>query len=899
MKKIFIISALALLSLFSFSAFTADDDPITALLKKMEEYTKKFPQEKVHLHLDKPYYAIGDDIWFKAYVIDSRTATPTTISNILYVELINEKDSVKKQLKLPMQAGITWGDFMLTDSLSEGNYRIRAYTQWMRNAGPNFFFDQTIKIGNSWANKVFTKTNNQLSVINNTEKVKSTIQFADKNGKAYANCEVNYEVQLSNRNIAKGKALTNAQGEIIVDFTNTQPDLYKSGKIIATITLPSSQKVIKIIPIKTTSTEVDVQFFPEGGNLVNGLPSKIAIKAINANGLGENVTGTILDNDGVEIVNFETTYLGMGNVFINPILGKTYTAKIKLANNIEKIVALPTAQNNGYLLGINNTDSAKIGVKILLSPDLINKGDLHLVAQQNGVVYAVTKIPTVKQIINTAVLKQEFPSGIVQFTLFTAAGLPVSERLVFVNNNSNLINISPQNLKEKYTVRGAVDLSFMATNLAKPTQGSFSVSVTDTTAVTPDLENETNILTSLLLTSDLTGYIEKPNHYFLTNDAKTKAELDNLLLTQGWRRVTWKNIIENKTPNNTFTAEKYMQISGTITNGGKPVIKGKVSLFSSSGGFFMVDTLTDANGRFNFDKLQFNDSAKFIVQARTIKDKKNVQIDLDLIPKQLVTLNKNTGDIEVNVNQTLMAYLNESKNYFDELSRRGLLNHTITLDEVRIVEKKNPAQNSANLNGAGNADAIITGKELENAFSISQYLQGRVAGLIIQNGVPFLNRSMGFGGLTPMQIILDGVPVEREFLDNIIPMDVESIEVLKSIGNTAIYGANGGSGVLVITTKRGQSNSSYNKYAPGILTYMPKGYAIIRQFFSPKYDVNVPTLPDLRTTVYWNPHIVSNADGVAKFNYYNTDKPGNYRVVIEGIDAFGNLARKVFTYQVK
>ncbi|RZL50927.1 MAG: TonB-dependent receptor, partial [Pedobacter sp.] len=150
----FIALVTGLMCLFCFSAFIIEDDPFTQLLKKLEEFSKKYPQEKIHLHLDKPYYAIGDDIWFNAYVVNTKTGEPTHISNVIYVELINEKDSIAKLLKLPMKGGIAWGDFKLADSLSDGNYRIRAYTQWMRNAGPEFFFDKTIKIGSSWANQL-------------------------------------------------------------------------------------------------------------------------------------------------------------------------------------------------------------------------------------------------------------------------------------------------------------------------------------------------------------------------------------------------------------------------------------------------------------------------------------------------------------------------------------------------------------------------------------------------------------------------------------------------------------------------------------------------------------------------------------------------------------------------
>ncbi|RYF25880.1 MAG: TonB-dependent receptor [Flavobacteriales bacterium] len=899
MKRKLLVLLFTIVSLFSLSAFVKEDDPFSDLLKKLEEFSKKFPQEKIYLHLDKPYYAIGDDIWFKAYVVDSRTSAPSTISNILYVELINEGDSIKRQLKLPLESGISWGDLKLTDSLSEGNYRIRAYTQWMRNAGPKFFFDKTIKIGNSWANKVFTKTNNVLSTEGNSQKISSTITFTDNEGKPYANSEVSYEVQLSNRTVSRGKGTTNSNGEVVVNATNNQPEIYKSGLILATITLQNKQKVIKKIPVKTTANNTDVQFFPEGGNLVEGLPSKVAIKAVNANGLGEDVSGSISDNDGTEILKFETTHLGMGSFVINPMPDKVYTAKIKLKNGSEKSVVLPKATKSGYVLSVNNADSAKMAVKVMLSPDLLNKGELKLLGHHNGIIYFNTKIPTAKQLIAISAPKVDFPSGILTLTLFSADNQPISERIVFINNNTDKIDINALNLNPTSTKRGVMALNFKTQNNDDPVQGSFSVSVTNTAAVKPDLENESNIFTSLLLTSDLVGYVEKPNHYFVNNDAKTRGELDNLLLTQGWRKIDWKQVLSNTEPTITYPVEKAMKISGTITKGGKPVAKGKVSLFSTSSGYLAIDTLSDDNGKFSFDDFVFSDSAKFVVQARTDKENKNVQIDLDVTPQQLVTKNTNTGDIEVNVNESMADYLNQSDRYFNEMVKRGMLERTIMLNEVKIVEKKNPAPNSSNLNGAGNADAVFSEKDLQTAYSLSQFLQGRVAGMQVTNGQAVLLRSMGLGGARPMQIVLDGANMGSDFrLDDIVVQDVESIEVLKSAHHTVLYGT--GDGVLVVTTKRGGSNAGYKRYAPGIITYNPKGYYAMRQFYSPKYEANnQDPKPDLRTTVYWNPHVVSDQNGNANFYYFNTDVPGVYRVLIEGIDATGNLGRKVMTYEVK
>ena len=898
MKTKYILTLFLLTGLSILAAFKIEEDPFSLLLKKMDSYNQKNLQEKVHLHLDKPYYAIGDDIWFKAYVINTFTNQPSAISNILYVELINEADSIKKQLLLPLTSGISSGDFKLTDSLGEGNYRIRAYTKWMRNAGPEFFYEKTIKIGNAWANKVFTKANYTYTKENNTQKVNTILKFTDKNDAPYANNAVSYVVQLNLKNIEKGKATTNNNGEINLAFLNPGNSHDQTGKITATLTLPNKEKIVKIIPITATSDEISVQFFPEGGNLVAKLPSKVGIKAISSNGLGKAVSGIIIDQNGAEITKFDSNSLGMGYFILNPQPATLYTALIKHADGSEQKVNLPHAQPVGYLLSANNLDSSKIVVKIYLSEELLGNDELKLVAQHNGNVAAAARIKSDKQISVIAIPKKDMPNGIIQLTLFNQLNNPVAERLVFVKNVAETINLSLSSDKKEYSKREKVNLNFNANLDGNPVRGSFSVAVTNNAVVKPDLENESNIFSSLLLTSDLPGYIEKPNHYFLNDDSSTLQELDNLLLTQGWRRFLWKNVINNNQPNIQYQPEKSLVISGTLlTLGGKPIANGKVSLFSSSGGLLAIDTLSDDKGRFVFDNLAFGDSTKFIVQGRTVKDKKNTEIKLDIIPGQVVTKNKNTGDITVNVNESISAYVQKSDNYFNELTKRGSLQRTLLLEEVNIVEKKNPAKNSANLNGAGRADAIITADQLSSCFNLIQCLQGRVAGLMIRDGLPYLSRN---GGDTPMQIIIDGMYVEAEFLDAITVQDIETIEVLKSVGNLAIYGSRGGGGVLIITTKRGGGLSGYSSYAPGITTHNPKGYTYRREFYSPKYDVQpVNTAPDLRTTIYWNPQVVTDTAGKANFNYFNSDVAGTYRVVIEGINITGQLARSEYTYIVK
>jgi hypothetical protein len=889
--KLFLISVIVL---SISSAWIVKEDPFNELLKKLEEFAKKYPQEKVHLHLDKPYYAIGDDIWFKAYVTDTKTAALTTLSQILYVELIDERDSLKQQLKLPLLNGIGWNDFKLPDSLSEGNYRIRAYTQLMRNAGPDFFFDKTIKIGNSWANKVFTKANYQFSQDGSREKINSTIKFNDSDGNPYTGSSVNYLVELGPKTISRSRATTNTNGEISIPIVNSQPDIYKWGRITATITLADKQQITKVIPITATSSSIDVQFFPESGALLAGLPMKVALKAMNAQGKGEDVKGVIVDSDGNELTSFETSHLGMGNFFLNPMANKTYQARIRFKDGSEKLLQLPNIANSGYALSVTSTDTTKVAVKVLLTNDLVGKGDLQLLAHQNGSVYYSIKIPTGKNFAVVDLPKSELPSGINTLTLFNATSIPVTERLIFVNSKTDKIDLTIDNLKETYGKRGLVNLTLNSTSMGKPTLGTFSVAVTNATVVSPDSLNETNIFTSLLLTSDLKGYVEDPNYYFLSDDAKTRLALDNLLLTQGWRKIDWQAVSRPQFPESAYPVETELKISGTITtHSGKPVPNGKVSLFSSSTGVFTVDTLTDANGRFNFNELTFPDSAKFVIQARNEKGKRAVLIKLDVAPGQLVTTNSNIGDIEINVNEQLKGYLQSSNDYFDEMTKRGFLSKTIQLRKVEIFGTKNKVKVSENLNGAGNADRVVTAADLANYFTLPMALSRHLIGVQIRNGNAYIMRQNN-----PMAIILDGMYMQDLTLDQINITDIETIEMLKSVPFTALYGSRGTFGVLVITTKFSAGTFMINNFAPGIITYMPKGFAANRQFYSPKYTDSTDPKPDLRTTVYWDPSLVSDEKGNFKLEYFNTDEPGIYRVVIEGIDLMGNIARKAFTYQV-
>ncbi len=893
MKRI--VCILAFISLCSFTV----EDPLMALLKKLEEFTKKYPAEKAYLHLDKPYYAAGDDIWFKAYVTDWKTGQLSDMSNILYVELINQDNKVEKKLRLPMQNGLSWGDFKLTDTLAEGNYRVRAYTQWMRNGGPDFFFDKTIKIGSSWNNKVFTKT--QFTDIGK-DSTRAVISFTDQKGNPITGKAIEFSLATQ-----KGRDKTNENGQIGLNFPKAK------GNITINLHTKDAGKVQKIIPIKIPDAPIDIQFLPEGGKLVQGIKSKVAIKAIGSNGLGLKTKGTIVDQEGQEFANFETSELGMGSFYFVPDRNKTYTAKLSKGDGFTHSVGLPLAETSGYTVAFTHIDSTKFKATVRVSPDLLKKGDLNLVAQKNGSSYSSTKISPSAKTIEVIYEKQYLPQGIVQFTLFSPENMPVCERLIFIDNKANDIDIILRRLKPSYEKKEKANLSLVSMLNSQPVMASFSIAVTNMDAVTPDYEQESNIKANLLLTSDLVGYVEKPNSYFLNNDAETKEALDLLMLTQGWRKIDWRM----EEPVIKHEVEKELKISGVITKSDIPLPKSKVSLITNIDGLFMLNTESNRKGEFIFNDLEFTDSTKFIIQARTEKDKKDVQIAVNLELPQEVTPIANYQDVEVNINESINHYLEKSAPYFEEQNKRGILSKTILLKEVNITaERINLAPNSKNLNGPGNADQVIDLRGLYPGVNLADFLRARVAGVVIdRSGIAISRKTWAKLGYakgagkeaTPapfgMRIILDGQDMGRGepggfMLSDVSSEMVESIEVITSLAKAAVYGPNAQAGLFIITTKTGADKWPVVKYAPGVTTYTPKGYYPARTFYSPKYDVDQTNKPDLRTTVFWSPNLVTDEFGSARFEYFNTDQPGNYRMVIEGIDINGNIARKTYTYTV-
>jgi hypothetical protein len=534
---------------------------------------------------------------------------------------------------------------------------------------------------------------------------------------------------------------------------------------------------------------------------------------------------------------------------------------------------------------------------------------LSLVAQSGGIIYYVAENQSGNKLFSAVIPKSKFPTGIVQFTLFSTAGEPLNERLAFINNNDQLkLAVAA---KEGYMPRQKVEIKITAKdkNDKLVTAGSFSVSVTDETTVPVNEAAENTILSNLLLTSELKGTVEQPNYYFTNVNEKTNADLDLLMLTQGYRHFSWKKILSDDQLPAAYQPEKALEISGSVkTGGGKSITGARVTLFTKSGGPFLTDTTTDANGKFVFPNLTFGDSVKFIVQAKVVKGQNNVVLNLDSVAAPAIINVKNTT--AQNLLADTSAYLANQRLLYQEQQKYGINKHAVMLKEVMVKDHKTePVGHSENLNGSGGADQVLTTKELSkmNCEHLSDCLSGVLPGIIFRSmgapngGLPLNQRAH----LAIMAVVLDGALLDNEqayeeLNYHLHADDIEGIEVITGPHFGAVYGSAMANGGLIITTKRGRK-LNYERYAPGVITYMPKGYYKAREFYSPQYDNSKTNkqMADLRSTIFWKPDIIIDKDGAASFEYFNADNKGTYRVVIEGIDADGNLGRQVYKYKVE
>ncbi len=764
----------------------------------LEQFREKHPIEKMYLHLDRENYLAGDTIWWKAYLLSDYL--PDTISSTVYTELVAEDGSIISRHVFPVLAGSAYGQLEIPDTISSGNYLLRAYTSVMEQLWPDFLFQKPVYV--------------------------------------------------YGKNIKKSE--------------------------------PAG------------SDSINLQFFPEGGSLATAVSNTIAFKITDAYGLPLSLIGQILDDQNNRIAELVCFHDGMGSFEMIPRDGRRYIAALEYLGrklefelpehspNAVSITILPHPQGNFFEIRQPSANSM-FRVAYLLGQ------------MQHRVVFRQDVLEDRNEfqgIINT----KNLHSGILHLTAFNKDGVPLAERLVFVNNKEFL---QPAELRSDSISFAARALNKLSLYFPDTLQGSLSVSITDAEKdIYP--HRQENILSSLLLSADVRGYVQHPSWYFAAGNDSASNALDLLLMTQGWRRFRWEKLHPDSIGISRFKNPGFITVNGKITLRGvkKPFADKDLVLFVSPQGAVRFSTFihTDSSGNFRVDSLLFFGKSRLLFSD--IRGKKSNYIDVYLSAdsvNRLFQLKTPQHDYFKTNYKPGDNYLKSAAYDYEAIQKAS----GIMLEEIRLKSvRKSPLQqvDERYTTGLFSGDAIksvdlVNSDEANPYMNIFEYLQSRVNGLQVVNDGPeygvFYRQgpSVSSMGNMPMSLFLDEVETDPSVIASIPANQIALVKVYSSFAGA--WG-NAPGGVLALYTKKGKDYVNTTGRA-GNISY--EGYTLIREFYRPAYTSEViPASEDNRITLEWMPHIfVHDFQPVIPVRFYNNDRTRKFKIVVEGMTSSGKL----------
>ena len=910
--KLYFFSLFCFLPLASLAQSNRPPATAPEVVNKINDYNAVWPGEKLHFQLDKPYYAIGDTLWFKGYLLSSALSY-SPLSTRMYVELLNDSARIVKRMSVPVSYGVTWGNISL-DSLylNEGVYTIRAYTTCMRNFNDESTFYHSFYLSKPTSRPYIIQANPTIRSLSGKDTAGLKLRFNTLAGLPVVAQVFQLKALNGNKFIYRGIGTTSVDGTLNADIPLPDQTKLKNLTLIAQ-PQNNTQKSTGIPLDVNRGSDIDMQFMPESGVLVSGMPSSIGFKAIGQDGLGIDVKGSVYDKENNEITQVSTVYKGIGKFDLLPKEGESYTVKVALSDGTTKTIELPQAKASGTILRVRkDPESDTLTLSIYASGDLQNlPGNYYLIAQSRGVICYAAGLSVDRQLIHIRIPGNLFPTGIAHFTLFNARQLPVNERLVFIDHHDMLkIGIQPD--RQTYGSRDSVSLHIKVQDSnGKGVAGSFSLAITDD-AQLKNNPQQSNILSDLLLKPDLQGYIEDPGFYFQDHKNSVSA-LDALMLTQGWTGFNWKDITAATTSKPQYLPELEYTVTGKLTNIlNKPIAKAHVTLLAKGSATFAMDTLTNTSGAFLFHKFPPLDSVVFILQA----DHAGISVD-DLDSPPVIRMPRIAiKPWYVNTDSTALNFARTSDKYHQALDEAY---YGVSGRILKSVNIKGHAaiKHSNNLNGPGNADQVVTEDDVKSTGKVSllELIEQKIAGFhtafIKKDAIEtFLIQNKN------VRFVIDGIDLDKFFipssgqeatehynylkqtLDYLTAEDILGIEVMSSSKYNFAYDIQyltpeelGGNvyAYLEITTRSGQG--PFMRHANNIFVYKPLPLTKPAVFYSPRYLVRdaLNKLPDLRSTIYWNPNVITDKNGEATVKFFTADHLSKSSIIVEGADLRGKI----------
>lgn len=850
--------------------------PIDSIFSRMEQQTMLYPTEKVYLHTDRNIYAANETIWVKAYVVDGITNIPVKHSRYVYVTLQNPFDTIISHVCMRAdEDGFIHGYVPLPDELPKGEYTLSAYTRYIEADGDEHFFKKRIFINSVKNNSIRMETKRRGSHLD--------ILFRNP---------VTQDVMKVNNCVT---FLPTGEINVHKKDSGWTVKFHESDDRVLLVQAGNYKEFVHL----DTKPDYDVSFLPEGGNLIAGTMNRVAFKAINTQGQGENIYGSIRDENDSVLLRFSSIHRGMGVLSFIPESGKKYIAVCENSDGRKHKFTLPQT-TEGYSLQVHRS-RGNFYVKVLISEEFEHSDSLFILAHQNG--WPIMAYPYESGKTSYVFPEDKFMPGTVSFVLAGSDGTFLNVRMAFVYSrdfpqHKLFLDHPEHDRREKVTL--TVDVKGVDGSLWN---GECSVSVTDNQDIRPD--SCCNILSTLLLESELKGHIENPAWYFRQGDERKKVQaLDALIMTQGWKRYDLEKVWNGKFRNPSVLRETSQVIQGKVIRriSRKPVDNAKVQMMIPELGV-NNETRTGPDGTFAFRDFEYTDSTLYWVSAYTSQEKDNVVLELDSILSPVFNKSIPPYRGENNLDPLPMV----SNEYTAKADMRILRDKGIRhifLDEVVVTAPRRvyvtEYEKLMNTKSIREEEIMKSG-----AQDICMLLMQKVPGIrweINKKGDRYIMKR-GF----PVTFIIDGTIIfnnvdtsseadsssPHDLVMMLNKFDIAQIDIVTGAETTTIAPFSGSPAVICITTKKGDNKYNSRWHPTNLKTSMPLGYQVPVEFYAPKYELQVDKdkkESDLRTTIHWQPRLEVR-DGKANVEFYTADGAVDYTVVIEGVGEDGSLLR--------
>ncbi|WP_347156385.1 hypothetical protein [Pontibacter chitinilyticus] len=774
----------------------AQSDTLKNIVEHFDAYRTRALQEKLYLHLDRPFYVCGETMWFKVYAVDGTLHKPLDMSKVAYVEVLDAARKPVLQGKVALKQGKGNGTFVLPVTLPSGSYVVRAYTNWMKNFSPDLYFEEPVTLVNT--------------------------------------------------------------------FTSLGPEP------------------------KRDSAAYAVQFFPEGGNLVQGVNSKVAFQAINKRtGKGIAVEGQVVDQHGNMVATLQTQRFGLGQFTFTPASGATYTALIQLPNGNILRQNLPNVYDKGFSLHLDDVSASQVTLTVTATGQ--QAAPVYLLGHARQMI-AVAEAQNLQN--GTAIFlidKNKLAEGITHFTVFNSQKQPVCERLYF-KRPTQLLQVEAVVNKSQYNTRDNVSLELKTqTPAGQATPADLSLAVYRLDAL--QAAGATDIAAYLWLSSDLKGTIEQPGYYLTATGPEAAAAAENLMLTHGWSRFRWAEVLQKQSLPYTFVPEYgghfiRARVKHAETGGG---MRGIAIYLASPGKHIrLYNGWSDVNGYVQFEMKDFYGANEIVVQSDFSKDSTARFEVLNPFSEKYSAWPLPALDLQANLQP--------------ELIQRHL---TVQVQDTYFGKYQNVFQSPG-------IDSTAFYGKADETYLLDDYTRFKVMEEVMREYVPGVQVRLRKGGFhfmvrddmnhtifqqNPM-VLLDGVPVFD--INKIMAFDPLKIRKLEVMTRRYFNGPQVYEGLVSYTTYQGDLAGF--PLDPHALLMEYEGLQLQREFYAPAYDTpqqRQSRLPDLRNLLYWAPDILTKADGKAAVNFYTSDQAGIYVVVVQGLTGSGLTGSKMITFEVK